>query len=480
MKLGVRFQPARPTGTALSSGRVPRSGGFVLLAVLIVIMMASMVATSTLFRMRAEETAGAVTLSSEQGFGAAMSGVREAMRLISRITPGSTEWQDNPRAFRERFVFDDGSERWYYTLWSPPAEDSLQEVRYGLVDEASKLNLNVAHSAELGKLARLDPTLIQSLRDFIDSDTAQRETGGEDSPGLLGGGFSSVSYRVRNGALNTLDELFLVRGFNPRLLYGEDLNLNCRLDPNEDDGDQQLPPDNADGRLDLGLRPLLTVSSYDPNRDSQGLPRTNLNDPRAPLPPGELPAALTNVLSVLRTQKLRLSHPADLLEASIKIKDRLGREVDAPTGIGKPELSFLLEHFSATSAPETPGLININTASIAVLATVPGIDEPLAEAIVSARRSLSPERRTTIGWLYENDVVDAAKFRAIAPWLTARSYQFRCQVAAYAVPSGRYRVLEVIIDAASGEPVISYLRDITRLGVPFNLSSVVTKEAVGG
>lgn len=56
MKLGVRFQPARPTGTALSSGRVPRSGGFVLLAVLIVIMMASMVATSTLFRMRAEET----------------------------------------------------------------------------------------------------------------------------------------------------------------------------------------------------------------------------------------------------------------------------------------------------------------------------------------------------------------------------------------------------------------------------------------
>ena len=61
-----------------------------------------------------------------------------------------------------------------------------------------------------------------------------------------------------------------------------------------------------------------------------------------------------------------------------------------------------------------------------------------------------------------------------------RGYQFRFQVVGYAVPSGRYRVLDVLLDSAGGEPVISYLRDITRLGLPFSLESALAKEATGG
>ncbi|MBL9167902.1 MAG: general secretion pathway protein GspK [Verrucomicrobiales bacterium] len=464
-------------GAAATWRRGRGRGGFVLLAVLVVIMMASMVAMSLMFRMRAEDTASSVTLTSEQAFNAAISGVHEAMKMVARSGAGLTDWQDNPRAFRDRFVFDDGVERWYFTLWSPPADDSLQEVRYGLTDEAAKLNVNQAHTAELSKFGRLDPTLIQPLRDFIDADSSQREAGTEESPVLHDRG---SAYQVRNGALNTLDELLLVRGFTPRSLYGEDLNLNCRLDSNEDDGDQRAPADNGDGRLDLGLRPYLTVSSYEPNRDSQGQPRTNLNDPRSPLPAVEVNEAFTNFVAALRAQKLRVNHPAELLESSLKMKDRLGRDVEIPSGIGKKELPVLLEHFTATAEDELPGLINVNTASIGVLATVPGIDEPLAEAIVSARKSVSPERRNTIAWLFENDVMDAARFRLIAPRLTARSFQFRFQVVGFGLPSGRYRVLDVMIDSAGAEPSISYLRDITRLGLPFSLENNLSQEASGG
>jgi len=70
-------------------------------------------------------------------------------------------------------------------------------------------------------------------------------------------------YTVRNGPLDTIEELLLVRGFTPARFYGEDANQNFRLDPNEDDGDERTPADNKDGKLDLGLRPFLTVVSYE-------------------------------------------------------------------------------------------------------------------------------------------------------------------------------------------------------------------------
>ena len=37
------------------------------------------------------------------------------------------------------------------------------------------------------------------------------------------------------------------------------------------------------------------------------------------------------------------------------------------------------------------------------------------------------------------------------------------------MPSGRYRVLEAVVDVAAPAPRVVYLRDITRLGLPFDL-----------
>src|SRR5688572_3453650 len=87
-----------------------KEGGFVLAAVLVVIMMASMVAVSLLFRIKAEDTAVAAGNGSEQAWSAAMSGVYEAMRIAAAITPEDTDWQDNPAIFNHRLVFDDGVE----------------------------------------------------------------------------------------------------------------------------------------------------------------------------------------------------------------------------------------------------------------------------------------------------------------------------------------------------------------------------------
>ena len=171
----------------------------------------------------------------------------------------------------------------------------------------------------------------------------------------------------------------------------------------------------------------------------------------------------------LRSNKVTVASPADLLEAHGQFKDASGKSVELESGIGKDGLATILDLFTTTNGYELTGLININTASAQVLQTLPEIDEALAESIVSARRNLSDEQRATPAWLYTEDLVSADVFKKVAPRLTSRSRQFSFHVVGHGLPSGRFRTLEVIMDLGQGKPTITYLRDITRLGLPFRI-----------
>ncbi len=477
MKLSGAFRPSASErraslrhGTLLLAERcsaLPARGGFILIAVLVLVMLISMIAISLMFQLKAADTAVSAGSGAEQAWSAAMSGVREAIRVARAAKPGVTDWEENAGAFKDRLVFDDVSERWYFTVYSPASsDDALSEMRYGLTSEAGKLNINAAHTTNLTHLPRMTVPLIAALRDFVDWDSDVRPDGAEQEH------YDALprAYTIRNGPLDTLDELLLVRGFTPSLLYGEDSNMNWCLDVNENDADERFPSDNADGKLDRGFSQFLTVASYDPNEDNEGIPRTNLNLANDPLPQIELPGPLTNFIHQLRTNKQSVAHPVDLLDAKLTWTNANGTKAELASGVGKDELGLVLDLFTTSRESRFDGLIDVNTASIAVLRTVQGIDEPLAESIVSGRRSISPERRSSLAWLLQEGIVDVPKFKEIAPLLTARSRQFSFHVVGYGVPSGRYRVLEVIIDVAGDEPRITYLRDLTKLGMPFPLT----------
>ena len=454
-----------------TKARNTNQGGFILLGVLILVMLISMVALSLMFRLRADETAATAAKGRDQAYSAAMAGVQVAMRVVKAIKPGLTDWEDDPRIFRDRLVYDDGSDKWYFSIWSPGDKDREGEIRYGLTDEARKVNVNALRGNDLTKIPNMTSAMAAALRDFVDFDDIVTPEGAEQEyyNGL------PQPYTIRNGPLATLDALLLVRGFTPELLYGEDSNMNWRLDPNENDGDERSPADNSDGILDMGFKRFLTVYSSDPNTDNDGVPRTNLNDPADPYKGVEFPPAMTNFISELRKANLRLENASDLLEATIKVKDEKGVERDVASEVGKAELPLALDMFTTTVLKSQDGLINVNTAPIEALTTVPGIDEPLAESILSARRSISPEKRGTIAWLFQEDVVDAPTFRKIAPFLTARGCQFSFQVVGFGVPSGRFRRLEVVIDSSELTPRVVYLRDLTRLGSPFKLEPESTE-----
>jgi hypothetical protein len=137
--------------------------------------------------------------------------------------------------------------------------------------------------------------------------------------------------------------------------------------------------------------------------------------------------------------------------------------------VGAKELPTILDQLTTTFEARLVGLINVNTASARVLSTVPGIGEGKAESVVQHRESLPPEQKSSVAWLYADGTLTAEEFKLAAPHITTRSLQFSFNVLGYALPSGRYRAFEVVIDAADKAPQIVYLRDITRLGLPFAL-----------
>jgi hypothetical protein len=159
------------------------------------------------------------------------------------------------------------------------------------------------------------------------------------------------------------------------------------------------------------------------------------------------------------------------LEAKATLKDEKGKNVEMHSGVGKAELPVVLDKLTTSREYFLPGLIDINTASAIVLQTLPGVEASLAEAIVSTRRHLRPEARRSTAWLYQEELVNADVFKKLAPFITARAYQYHVQVVGYGVPSGRYRVVEAIIDTARTKPMITYLRDITRFGMPLRIDT---------
>jgi len=204
----------------------PRSQnpGFVLISILIVVMLISMVALSLLYRMRAEEKAAAAGGGGEQAWAAAMGGVRHAINVLENAS-STQDWSDNPAVFKNQFVYDDGAQRWYFSVFSP-GTDEAAAIRFGLSDEAGKLNVNHAREESLTAVPLITESMAQALIDFVDEDDEANPEGAEQPY------YDTLEkpYAIHNAPLQTLGELLMVRGFTPALFYGEDANQNFRLD----------------------------------------------------------------------------------------------------------------------------------------------------------------------------------------------------------------------------------------------------------
>jgi general secretion pathway protein K len=104
-------------------------------------------------------------------------------------------------------------------------DHELGEGTYNVkvTDEESKIPINVVTEAQLKRLMDLlgiDPSdgdvIVDSILDWIDTDDLTRLNGAESDYYLS----LSPPYRAKNGPLDRVEELLLVRGVTPELFYG--------------------------------------------------------------------------------------------------------------------------------------------------------------------------------------------------------------------------------------------------------------------
>lgn len=342
------------------------------------------------------------------------------------------------------------------------ARGEAGELRYGLVDEASKLHLRMVTEDMLAKLPGMTAEIAAAIIDWRDENDEPLEEGAE---GETYEQLPAHPYAAKNADFETLGELLLVKGVDPDVLFGEDKNLNGRLDANEDTDE--------DGLLRQGLFQYLTLYSYAPNVNRFGEPRIDLNTASQQ----ELREALGDRLSNQQIQTLIAARTGSPLIS-------IGQIASIPR-FSSEVLKTIMDDVTVHSAEWVVGRVNAVTAPREVLAALPGMDEELADGLIAAREGVA-DGLDTLGWVL--DVLGVQRFAVLANWLTVRGYQFRVQAQSWiepgaaegsptgaagfgeagderALPAGRaYARILYVICVAETTPRILYRRDLGRFG----------------
>jgi type II secretory pathway component PulK len=316
----------------------------------------------------------------------------------------------------------------------------------GLVCESSKLNLNTATQEMLEALPYMTTELAAAIIDWRDEDEDVSENGAESEAYLM----RSPAFECKNAPFETVEELNLLIGADWNILYGEDSNRNGILDANEDDGAESLPEDNRDGRLDCGILEYLTIYSSEPNTDSDGEERININ--------GEDSQELIELLQEELGEDAANEVQQKLGGGQTEYKSIL--EFFVQSGMEKEDFVLIADRITV-SEEVRKGLVNVNTAPEEVLACIPGIGTDNASSLVVYRQSNS-ENLDSIAWVSE--VLEEADAIEAGEYLTINSYQFTADVAAVGHDGKGFQRSVFIIDASGEEPVIRYRKDMNRLG----------------
>jgi DNA uptake protein ComE-like DNA-binding protein len=322
-------------------------------------------------------------------------------------------------------------------------------VIYGVADEESRLNVNYASADELSKLEGMTPDIVAALIDWRDSDNQVTPAGAEaDYYAAL-----TPPYQPRNGPFQTIRELMMVRGLTRDLLLGSEPDLPPRPPPDEnhetgaDAGAADSPA------LDSGWASLLTVSSAVQNVNAAGEERVNVQsaDENALTMIKGISPEIAKAIVAYRAQN-QLRSVADLLDVTAPPRqnpDQLSPnpastppgQAGPPAGGNNPGpnppaanragpkvvspnlLEDIADDLTAQSEQELPGVVNINTASLDVLACLPGMSRDVAQAVISFRQSNG--FYPNIAWLLKVPGLSPALFKQLALRVTARSETFR-------------------------------------------------------
>jgi DNA uptake protein ComE-like DNA-binding protein len=381
----------------------------------------------------------------------------------------SGELYDSPDQFRDvRFG------RGQFRVSHRGRTDEGGGILFGVSDEESRLNVNNASADELGKLYEMTPDVVAAIMDWRDEDN-EVSPGGAESEYYLS---LQPPYLPRNGSIQTLRELLMVRGISSELLLGRDGQQNGMLAAEDDS-----PNDTLNDMLDLGWAGLLTVDSSVHNLNASGVERVNIQsaDEAALTAVKGITQEIARAIVAYRAQN-RFASIADLLDvvaAPNRGQPGVPSDPNQPNvqqGGGAPNpgspggnqsgprvidanlLMDIADDVTIESGSDLPGVVNLNSASLEVLACLPGLNRDLAQAIISYRQSNG--FLPNIAWLLKVPGINRDILKQLAPRVTARSETFRILCEGKVTSTGvRQRIQEIVHVGLSSITTVSYRED---------------------
>lgn len=510
-------------------GADSRRRGVVLVAVLIVVTLLSLAAYHYSDLMLTEYRSADNAQRTAQARALAESAVHYAAALLS--DPANYQGRlnnnpfDNPAVFQDIPVEGQDQPVGRFSIIASaasPSSNASQAIRYGVSDESGKINLNAliqrdskgdqVYDLLLG-LPNMTANVAASIADWLDSDSLPREDGGENDY------YSTLSspYRCKNGPLDSLEELLLVKGVTPELLFGSDRNRNGLLDPDE-----------AEGGGALGWSAYLTIYSREQNVDADGQARIYLNGDDlndlyekllaevgqdmanfillyrqyGPSSSGSksfmrtLVSALVNTpsssgnstsgsvssvgrdsLNLRGKSNKTISSLFDLVNTSVTVpgKDRRSPSTVYPSPLNDPgQQRTLLPKLFQKTTPEKnqdiPARVNVNTAPPEVLLAIPNLGDSNADQILAVRPSLTSgatlaDPYQTPAWLLTEANIPLDILKKVEKYLTTQTQVYRVQALGQLEGRGATARIEAVIDTNAGRPRILYWRDLTELGM---------------
>lgn len=554
-------------GNASVSGR----SGMVLVVVLVVISLLSLAALTFAKLMMAEHEAADLAGRQIQGRMLAESGQEAVttflgMELQNQIEAGG--WYDNPNVFQGVLVVDSAQprKRGRFTVIAPALENGEPAgIRFGLENLSGRLNLNTLLSMEqsgadtgeeeempvgtssgatataamsardvLMQLPGMDEQIADCILDWMDADDEPREFGAEVDT------YSSLDppYAPKNGPLDTIEELLLVQGVTPSLLFGVDANRNGYPDSGEPDPLSIEDVDNSDGSMNGGWAQYLTLTSGETHLRSDGEEKIDLNQSDLQALHDDLAAVLeqdwVNYIIAYRQNGPgqssgggasagggsggggggggaggggASSQPKDQLTGSLDLTAQAQQEISSvldliggtatatTTGEQKSEVlnspfaddpasmsSYLPELMDAVYAGDFQGRISINQAPKVVLSCIPGMTPDMVDQIIARRQqdpidAQSDPLLACEAWPLLDGMVTLEEMKQMQPYVTTGGCIYQAQIVGYFDEGGPTVRTEVIIDATNLPARIVSWRDMSYLGPGYPVEVLGTGDA---
>lgn len=474
----------RVTHSASRPTRTKRRGAILVAALWIMVVLTGTVLVLARWA-RVESSASANRLAALRAQMAARAGEQYVLAQLEEAAGDAVYAMESPAEAVPVGIDASGNPGAYFYILRPDYEDdNFQD--YGVADEGGKIDLNSATRDTLLKLPGMTADVADAIIDWRDADDTPGESGAESDY------YQSLPtpYRAKNAPFESPEELLLVRGVTPDLLWGMDLNHNGYIDDDEANagGSGMGGVSGIAGQINntaRGIMPFVTVfgagqlggttttTTTTTTGGTGGAGGTGGTGTTGGTGAGGTSngqaSTLINVNDNNSTQQL-----LDLLRNSLS-GDRYNRVSSAVTS-GRPYTSLLdfytksgmtADEFAAvssrlTTGTATRGQVNVNSAPKEVLMCLPGLDESDADALVAARQAGADT--SSIAWVTQT--LSRDKAAAIGAQITGQSYRYTADIVGVSGDGRAYHRVRVVVDSGLTPPRVIYRRDLTEAGWP--------------